>query len=506
MRMLALWFPDWPVQAAVSEELAMMPQPVIITANKKVKVCNAAARAQGVRRGMHTRHAHALVGAAGVVLTDNPDRDGRVFLTIAEGLDDVAAHIEILRPGLVLIDAGAAASFHGDENKAAEKCIDAVARQGVDCFAGIADDISTAIIAARVGAVVPPGQSREFLHMQPTSLLRAEPSLECNEKDVLLLEKVGLKTLGDVAAIDVSALVNRFGASGRNCHCIAIADWQPHKILPLPTASSAVSYQPEEPIDRVDIAAFAARALAVQLHEKLRRKALSCVRLKITAIIGKQQYERIWRTTSALTERMTADRVRWQLDGWLSSNRSEGGITELIIDPIDCIPPAAHTLWSVTESTKALQVIERVQSTIGIDNVLIPYDVGGRGVAERIKLVPYGEHYELASTKQWRGAIPAPLPARLATGTEDIRLVSASGNQVYVTADVVLSDTPIGFSCAGKLFMVTGWAGPWPVLGRWWLGEPQCARLQLVGVDAQDNPHGWLLVWERGWRLEAVYE
>ena len=61
MRMLALWFPDWPVQAAVSEELAMMPQPVIITANKQVKVCNAAARAQGVRRGMHTRHAHALV-------------------------------------------------------------------------------------------------------------------------------------------------------------------------------------------------------------------------------------------------------------------------------------------------------------------------------------------------------------------------------------------------------------------------------------------------------------
>jgi hypothetical protein len=506
MRILALWFPDWPIQAAVMENLADMTQPVIITAKDQVKVCNAAARAKGVRRGMLTRHAQALIGDA-VVLADTPDRDGRVFLTITEGLDAAAAHIEVVRPGLVLIDAQAATKFHGGQDKAAEKCIDAVARQGVDCFAGIADDISTAIIAARRGAVVPIGKSREFLHTQPTSLLRAEPSLGCAAKDVLLLEKVGLKTLGDVAALEAAAMVNRFGAPGLYMHQIATATWQPQVQVSPPVADRAVRYVPDQPIERVDAAAFAARQLAVQLHDLLRKQELSCLRLKITAIMGEVSYERIWRTTAALTEQMTADRVRWQLDGWLNSHQQCSGISELIIDPIECVNPQAHSLWATVEQSQTLQVIEKVQSAIGVDKVLSPYAAGGRGVAERIKFVPYGEYYHSPYDGPWRGAIRGPLPGHLAGDQqEEVQLISAVAKQIYVTADVVLSDSPASFNRAGQVFAVTGWAGPWPVLRRWWLGEKPCARLQLVGVDAEGKKQGWLLVWEGDWRVEASYE
>lgn len=506
MRILALWFPDWPIQAAAMENLVDMTQPVIITAKKQVKVCNAAARVKGVRRGMLTRHAQALIGDV-VVLADTPDRDGRVFLSITEGLDAVAAHIEVVRPGLVLIDAQAANKFHDGEDKAAEKCIDAVARQGVDCFAGIADDISTAIIAARTGAVVPIEKSREFLHTQPTSLLRAEPSLGCVAKDVLLLEKVGLKTLGDVAAIEAAAMVNRFGPLGLRMHQIATATWQPQAQVPPPVADRAVSYVPDQPIERVDAAAFAARHLAVQLHDMLREQGLSCLRLKITAIMGEARYERIWRTTAALTEQMTADRVRWQLDGWLNSQQQRSGISELIIDPIECVNPQAHSLWATVEAPRTLQVIEQVQSAIGIDKVLSPYEAGGRGVAERIKFVPYGEYYHSPYDGPWRGAICGPLPGQLAGNKqEEVQLISAAAKQIYVTADVVLSDCPVSFNRAGQLFTVTGWAGPWPVLRRWWLGEQPCARLQLVGIGAAGNAQGWLLVWEGGWRVEASYE
>ena len=39
------------------------------------------------------------------------------------------------------------------------------------------------------------------------------------------------------------------------------------------------------------------------------------------------------------------------------------------------------------------------------------------------------------------------------------------------------------------------------------LGGEKLHLYGRVGAwHAQDNPHGWLLVWERGWRLEAVYE
>ena len=88
----------------------------------------------------------------------------------------------------------------------------------------------------------------------------------------------------------------------------------------LPAADLSVSITPEDPIDRVDAAAFAARALAASLHGRLAEAGQNCLRLKVKAELADGSVvERIWRTREALTEEATADRVRWQLDGWLTS-------------------------------------------------------------------------------------------------------------------------------------------------------------------------------------------
>ena len=165
MRVAAVWFPDWPIQAAGGQG------PMVIARNHAVAVCDRKARRAGVRRGMRLRQAQALCPEAAVVEA-NPDRDGAAFAEVAAGLDAVASSVEVLRPGLAIVDAGAALRYHGE--KALEMLVDASSYAGFDSTLGVADEIATAVIAARhrgVGAVVPEGGSREFLATQPIGCL-----------------------------------------------------------------------------------------------------------------------------------------------------------------------------------------------------------------------------------------------------------------------------------------------------------------------------------------------
>src|SRR5699024_6933287 len=140
-----MWVPDWPIQAAQIEDCSLAG-PIILVRHHRVEVCNREARAAGIKRGMRLRQAQALCSEAAVVEA-NEDRDGALFAAIVTSLDDVASSVEVLRPGLVIVDAGAAERFHGE--KAMEMLIDSVSRQGVDSTVGVADEIATAIIAAR---------------------------------------------------------------------------------------------------------------------------------------------------------------------------------------------------------------------------------------------------------------------------------------------------------------------------------------------------------------------
>lgn len=506
MRILALWFPDWPIQAARSEEPREMPGAVVVVAGQRVLVCNSPARRVGVRRGMRLRQARALCPDL-VVFEDNPDRDSRVFESIATGLDEVAAAVEVLRPGLVIVEAGAAARYHGGEDRAAELLIDAAARRGVDCQAGIADQIATALIAARLGQVVAHGQSVAFLHRQPISLLVAETALDCDPGVVATLTQLGVRTLGELAELPRRAVHTRFGRAGEHCHRIAAAAPDRHIAPSLPARDLAVGFTPEEPIERVDTAAFVARSLATTLHQRLQQAALVCLRLKVIAeVSGGRRLERIWRTRQAMGEQATAERVRWQLDGWLSGGGA-GAITGLILEPVEvAAPEPVGELWSEgTDAEQARQVVARVQSTLGVDAVLQPRLRGGRGVAERIGFVSFGEEREDLDHGSWPGRIPGPLPARLGGAHPAARVVLVDGAErpVIVTAEALLSSRPQALGWGRRRFRVTAWAGPWPVD----VPGQRCARLQVVGQAGDEGfPRAWLLRWaDRHWRIEASY-
>ncbi|MEK8229181.1 hypothetical protein NKG05_29560 [Oerskovia sp. M15] len=91
-------------------------------------------------------------------------------------------------------------------------------------------------------------------------------------------------------------------------------------------ADVAVECELDPPAERVDVATFAARRLAEDLHAQLVERSSSCGRLRITARTEDgRELERTWRcddgAMGGLTAARITDRVRWQLEGWLTASR-----------------------------------------------------------------------------------------------------------------------------------------------------------------------------------------
>ena len=89
-----------------------------------------------------------------------------------------------------------------------------------------------------------------------------------------------------------------------------------------------VTMELDPPADRVDMAAFAAKAMADELHGRLAVLGLACTRIAIEAETENGEHLlRLWRHEGALSAGHVAERVRWQLDGWLQSGETSAGLT-----------------------------------------------------------------------------------------------------------------------------------------------------------------------------------
>src|SRR5437588_9655134 len=132
-----------------------------------------------------------------------------------------------------------------------------------------------------------------------------------------VLRRLGLRTLGDLAALPAADVLARFGTPGALAHRLASGlDERPPATRP-PPPELAIEAELDPPAERVDTAAFVGRALADELHQRLAARGHACSRLLVIAETEHgERLERLWRLDQH-TAGFVADRVRWQLDGWL---------------------------------------------------------------------------------------------------------------------------------------------------------------------------------------------
>ncbi|MDT5224120.1 MAG: protein ImuB, partial [Mycobacterium sp.] len=445
---------DWPAVAAAAAAAQSATAPVAVTLANRVIACSATARAAGVRRGLRRREAAARCPQLHIATAD-ADRDARFFEGVVAAVEDLVPRVEVLRPGLLVLPVRGAARFFGSEQQVAERLIDAVAAAGAECQVGIADGLSTAVFAARAGRVVEPGGDARFLSALSIRQLATEPSLSGPGRDELsdLLWRMGIRTIGQFGALSRTDVASRFGADAVAAHRFARGE---------PERAPSGREQPAElgavldcdpPIDRVDAAAFAGRSLAATLHQALLATGVGCTRLAIHAVTATgEELSRVWRCAEPLTEDATADRVRWQLDGWLSHRLARGRpldapVTLLRLQAVEVVSAEALQLplWGglgEEDRLRARRALVRVQGLLGPEAVQVPVLSGGRGPAERITFTPLGDEPVPRTDpgQPWPGQLPEPSPSVLVD--DPVELLDDQGNSIRVTSRGMFSADP----------------------------------------------------------------
>jgi protein ImuB len=465
--------------------------------------------------------------------------------------------VEVVRPGLIALLAQGPVRYYGGTRPAAVRLIDQVgARTGVECQIGIADGLFAATLAAHRGVVVERGRTREFLAPLLVEELEREPGVDRAEL-ISLLRRLGLRSLGAFAALPVADVASRFGSDAVLAHRLARGLDPRPPARRRPPGELAVSTELDPPVTRVDAAAFASRALAERLHALLAGHGLACTRLSIRArTVDGAELARVWRCAEPLTPSGTMDRVRWQLDAWLTrelagrerntgaagngvhepAGTEYGGIRSLRLSGEEVVPAGALQLglWGDVGAgdERAGRALVRVQALLGPEGVYTAVLGGGRGTAERVRLVPWGDdrgvrtessasgtrintessasgtridtessasgtriNTETEPVAPWPGRLPAPSPTTVPERPLSAEVLAEDGRPIRVTDRYALTASPVQVALnGGRPMPLRAWAGPWPVDQRWWDGATgwRGSRLQVVvaGTDAGGAPLG----------------
>jgi len=193
-----------------------------------------------------------------------------------------------------------------------------------------------------------------------------------------------------------------------------------------------------------------------------------------------------------------------ELDGLRAPRRTQPG------RPVDHGAARQPGFWGTAAAAevRADAAAARAEGLLHPESVVVGRLQGGRGPAERARLVPWaGRWLEPAriGPEPWPGRIPSPAPVVVFDRPLPAVLVDEGGAVVAVSAGGVLSTTPARLSVSGGPWTATtAWAGPWPADERWWSGRRRRkARMQVV----TETGAAYLLVRERGgWWVEGAYD
>ena len=519
LRSLVLWFPDWPVTALAREGAVDPATAVAVLERNEVVACSAAARAEGVRRGQRRRDAQARCPRLTIIPADAM-RDHRVFSPIVARIEERAPGVQIVRAGLCALKVRGPARYYGGELEAACVLLESLGELGIETArAGIADGPFTAEQAARAGTspddpvfVVPAGGAAGFLAPLPIGLLD-DVSLGGSPEFAGLLARLGVQTLGEFAALEQERVRERFSERGIRLHALA-SGRDPRAVdprTPPPELHREVAFEP--PLEIADQVAFGVRLAADQFIAGLGAIDLVCteLRVELTGDRGERS-ERVWLHPGSFDAAAVVDRVRWQLGALRQAQEPAEVLRSVALvrispEAVDAASHHAPAIFGAGPEERVHHALSRVQAMLGHRGVLTPAVGGGRWLAERQVLVPWGDRAVVAKerSRPWPGSLPDPLPASVFAKPPQVEVFAAMGGSVGVDERGRMTAHPAVLIEGGRRRAVEQWAGPWPVMERGWdaARARRAHRFQVVDADGV----AWLLICEAGrWTAEARYD
>ncbi len=513
-RIVTVWCPDWPVTAA---GIASHVPAAVFHANRVVARSPSASQA-GVRLGDRRRVAQRTCPEL-LIIAEDPARDAREFEPLIRAVGDLAPRIDVVEPGWLCLAARGPSRYFGGDHAFVQQLMQMLAALvSTPIGVGVADGRTASAIAARQSArhrvprVVEPGRSPQFVSELSVGWLRELREVSADVVD--LFNRLGIRSLGDLAALPPADVLARFGTLGLHAHRLASGLDERPPDADDPPLERSVERVFEHPVEHLEMVVFVAKQLGDELFESLAGEGRVCTRMVVLIETEHgERCERAWYREGGLSASAMIERVRWQLEGWASQ---PGGLTggiellRLVPDEVCGDNGSQLGLWGgrTQADHQAHRAITRLTGLAGEQAVCVPEWRGGRLPAERYRLVPavsvdLDDPWKRLSPGDgpWPGASPLPAPAIVPVHDVPVELVDRSGVSLRIGGRGEISAEPSELVVGRTRRSIVDWAGPWLLDQRWWDAgsHRRMARMQLVSSDdtaflvAVEQQQWWLL-------------
>lgn len=369
------------------EAVALAPEP---DREQVVGEVSGAAEAHGIHPGM--RLGEALARCPGLRLVPpDPERAAGTWEAVLAALEGLGAAVEPAGAGGAYFDAGALRRMYGGHVEGvlarARKAVRMPARLGVAPSRFCAFAAARRARPGRGSKIVPAGAERAFLAPLPVSLLPAP----LRDQLCPALERLGVRTLGELAALPAAGLADRFGAAGLRARELASGGGD--RLHPRPPGEVlAEEIELPEAVSGIQLE----RALELLIDRLLarrerRRRAFRRMRL------GARFVERgTWRREVALRQATTSrERLRLALASKLAELPAP--IERLSLTVVSYGPPVADQLSfrrpDEERRGRLTEALRQTRAAAGSESVLrvIETDPGSRIPERRAFLTPFPE-------------------------------------------------------------------------------------------------------------------
>ncbi|HUF19966.1 MAG TPA: DNA polymerase Y family protein [Burkholderiales bacterium] len=278
---LCLDFPRLPIELFL--QAGTPPDPLVVSSGgnrPSVVACDARAQAAGIRPGMWLSAAYALAPQIDTRVRD-PAREHAALEAAALWALQFTSHVSIVSPGSLLLEIGGSFRLFGGLERLRDCVRDAAAELG--------HDVTLAATPTPLGAqwlacagfdmlVHDRGTLRDHLGRLPIEALELRPDAAAS------LDRLGVRTLGELLALPRDGLARRFGQTLLDLLDRALGRLPDPRPPLIPPERFRVGLALPSPVAEVEALLFAAHRLVLQLCGFLSGRNAGVTRLRLALI------------------------------------------------------------------------------------------------------------------------------------------------------------------------------------------------------------------------------
>ncbi len=274
MTFASIFIPNFLLQAVMRSEPALRDCAVAIVDGTapvwSVVALNETAAKAGIAIGMTKSQVQQFFGIE--IRHRSPAREKAAHAALLDLGWSLSPRVEDTAPDTVVLDLAGLNSLLGPDEQIANQLVERAAKLGLLTHVAVASQIEPAIVASRGFpgiTVIPEGADAELLGILPVNAL--SPSLELLET----LERWGVRTCAQVAALPVLQLSERLGQEGVRLHELAQGKTERALVLAEPVVRFEEEMELEGAVEELEPLSFLLGRLLGQMYARLDARSLA---------------------------------------------------------------------------------------------------------------------------------------------------------------------------------------------------------------------------------------